>query len=84
MEAIMEVIVQMTASYPVLMTVLSVIGILRVINKPLFALLHAYVNVTETTKDNELLAKIEASSIYMGVAFILDWFGSVKLPAKAE
>jgi hypothetical protein len=65
--------------------VFAVIGTLRAVFKPLFALAEAFVKSTESTKDDEVLAGVKASSIYKIVAFLLDYLGSIKLPkAKAK
>lgn len=66
--------------HPLPMALLSVIGGLRLIMKPLFSLLQAITQATPSPRDNEMLAKVMDSKIYKGLAFVLDWFGSVKLP----
>jgi len=70
--------------YPILMTVFLVIGILRSINKPLFAFLNTLVKATPTLKDDEALVVVEQSKIYKAISFALDWTASVKLPVKKE
>ena len=70
------------AKFPVLASVLMVIGVLRLVNKPLFAFLRTVVDATPTPKDNEILVKIETSKAYKYVSFVLDYLGSVKLPQK--
>jgi hypothetical protein len=54
-------------------------GIFRAVLKPLFAMLHAYVDATPNLADNEALAKIEDSSILKGIYFVLDYLFSVKV-----
>jgi len=76
----MELIAMLIAKYPIMAQVFVVIGVMRAINKPLFALLKAYVDQTASTSDNELLNKIMSSKIYSYFQFILDWSTSVKLP----
>lgn len=78
----MEFIIQFASQYPFIATILMVIGVLRVINKPLFAFLNTVVVATPTPKDNEILKKIETSKAYQYISFVLDYLGSVKLPAK--
>lgn len=56
-----------------------VIGVLRVVNKPLFTLLREYVNVTPDPKDNEILDRVEKSKFYSAFLFALDWLASVKI-----
>lgn len=61
--------------------IVTVVGSLRLVNKPLFAALKAIVEFTYwTEKDNILLAKIESSKVYKGFVFVLDWLTSIKLP----
>lgn len=71
------------AKYPIMAQVFVVIGVMRAINKPLFALVQAYVDSTASKSDNELLAKIMGSSIYKYLCFLLDWSTSVKMPQAA-
>lgn len=68
--------------FPALTSVFLVIGVLRVINKPLFAFLRSYVQATPSTHDDSVLDGIEQSKIYSTISFILDWTASVKLPPK--
>lgn len=79
-----QAILALFSDHPVFMTVLSVVGALRLLNKPLFSLLHAVVEVTPTKSDNELLAKVEASKAYKWFVYLLDWFASVKVPQVTE
>lgn len=66
--------------FPILATVLGVMAIMRAVNKPLFALLHAYVDATATTTDNAELDKVETSKVYKAICFALDYAFSIKLP----
>lgn len=84
MEQVSAAIIAFMAQYPILIAVLSVIGVLRVVNKPLFSFLHVVTGATATTKDDEVLAKVEESKAYKVVTYILDWFGSVKIPTPAQ
>ena len=79
---ILELIIKLVTEYPNITTALLVIGILRVINKPLFSLLRIIVQSTKTTKDDEMLDKVEGSLAYKIFCFALDWFASFKLPLK--
>jgi len=80
----MELIAMLIAKYPIAAQVFMIMGVLRAINKPLFALLQSYVDATASKSDNELLAKIMASKVYKYLNFILDWSTSVKLPKADE
>ena len=70
----------MLSQYPHISTVLVVVGILRIINKPLFALLHVIVQSTKSEKDDQALEKVEKSIVYKIFLFLLDWFASFKIP----
>lgn len=78
-QVLMQLLAGFIAKYPIGASILLIVGVLRAVNKPLFALLHAFVDTTESKKDDELLAKAESSKLYKGVAFVLDWLGSIKL-----
>ena len=73
-------ILSLVAQYPVLASVLLVMGGLRIVVKPLMGILHELAIYTPTQKDDELLGKVEASSFYKGLVYVVDWFASVKLP----
>lgn len=78
-EALKEILKSLIEQYPVLSSALFGIGLLRAINKPLFALVRAYVEYTLTKKDDEILNKIEESKPYRVIVFLLDWFTSIKV-----
>lgn len=61
-----------------LLQAITIIGSLRVMIKPLRDLVHAYVNVTPSTKDNEKLSEIEKSKVYKGIMYFIDWFSSIR------
>ncbi len=65
--------------YPVAMTIISIMGMARLIIKPTMVYLHEVVLVTETKKDDEMLAKVEGSKVYKAILFVLDWFTSIKV-----
>jgi hypothetical protein len=75
-----EAILALMMKYPATASVLVVMGILRAIFKPLFSLLQAYVDATESKTDNEKLQKFKDSKIYKALAYLLDYAASVKLP----
>lgn len=82
MEEILAFILFFISKYPVFASILVVIGALRLINKPLFAIIRSVAEYTESPKDDELLNKVEGSKIYRGICFVLDYLGSIKLPKK--
>jgi len=74
------IIAGLAQKYPIIVAILSVIGFLRVIFKPLFTFLHAIADATKSTKDNAILASVEDSKVYKAVVFVLDYIASIKLP----
>lgn len=58
---------------------LSIIGLLRLIVKPIMELVKAITAFTPSTKDDSLVNKIIASPIYVKLLFVLDWLTSIKI-----
>ena len=65
-----------------LVSLLIIIGSLRVVLKPAFALLYAITSLTPDTKDEELVKKIESHKILKTLIFVLDWLASIKIGPK--
>lgn len=82
MDQIIVIFQSLADKYPVVVGILSVMGFLRAIFKPLFAFVRSIAAATETKKDDEFLDKVESSKVYSTISFILDWFASIKLPQK--
>lgn len=74
-----QLIMDLSAKFPFVMSALALMGAVRLLNKPIFAFLHAFVEVTPTEKDNQILGKVEESKFYKGLCFVLDYLFSVKL-----
>ena len=67
------------SKYPVISAVVFVMGGLRMLFKPLVAAIRAYVDYTPNPADNRALDKVEASTAFKAVLFVLDWFASIKI-----
>jgi hypothetical protein len=65
-----------------IVAVFLIVGSLRVVFKPAFALAYAIAAVTPGTKDDEAVKKAEESKIAKAIAFALDYIASIKLPPK--
>lgn len=65
--------------YPWLATVLIVIGACRVVAKPLMSLAHSFAEYTPTTKDDAIVARVEASWAWRAFCWLLDWTTSMKI-----
>jgi len=76
------ILVEMIAKYPVVMSIVVIVGSLRLLIKPVFEFLIKVADSTETQKDNELLQKVMNSKGYSVVVFLVDYLSSVKLPVK--
>lgn len=70
---------KLVEGYPVLASILVVVGMLRLIFKPVFSILRNVANATKSVKDNELLDKVERSKIFKAVLYALDYLGSIKI-----
>jgi len=59
--------------------VLSIVGLLRLVVKPIMEVVQAYVKWTDTPKDDSLVNHIIKSPIYTKFLFVLDWLTSIKI-----
>lgn len=77
-------IVTMAQKYTWLVTLLAIVGTLRLVFKPLVSAAHVFVQSTPSTSDDEALAKVEASRAFKVFAWLLNYLGSIKVgPQKA-
>lgn len=67
------------AKYPVIVTILTLMGFLRAVMKPLITAIHKYAESTETPVDNEWIAKVENSRALKFFLYGLDYLASVKV-----
>jgi len=72
-------IVDLAVKYPWIVTVVAIIGTLRLLVKPVIAAAHSYAEATNSPKAEALIEKIENSKALSTVFFALDWFGSFKV-----
>ena len=79
-----EFVIAAIEKYPVLVTIFAVIGVLRVINKPLFSFLRTFVSATQTTADDQLLDTAEKSKVYKAICYLLDLTASIKVPLEKK
>lgn len=71
------------AEYPIMFTIASIMGMVRLVIKPLMTILHSLAEATETTRDEEILKKIEENKAFKGFLFVLDYVFSLKLKKPA-
>lgn len=79
---IVSFIISLAGKYPLVVTIVSVIGVLRLIFKPVFTFLRAITDAIPGQADNKLVDDIEKSKVVEIIRFVLDLFASVKLPEK--
>jgi len=79
LDLLKNAILSLMTSYPGVGTLIFVVGMLRLVMKPVMALIDQVVTATPTPTDNEMWEKIKASSVFKALVFFIDWFGSIKL-----
>lgn len=70
----------MVQKYPLVSTILFVMGALRTVIKPFMVFYEKHVAETPETTDDEKLAGIKSAKWYKALSFVLDYTASVKLP----
>lgn len=78
LDSITAFLAGLVGNYPILMSIVFIVGALRVVMKPLVALLRAYVAYTPNAADDAALDAVEASSAWKTFLFVLDWVASIK------
>jgi len=61
-------------------TVLMIVGILRLIVKPVITIVEVVVSATPSKSDDEAFAKIQQGPVMKWVLYALDWLASIKAP----
>jgi hypothetical protein len=67
--------------YPIIATVIMIIGGLRLVFKPMISIARSVVEYTPSTSDNAALDKFEGGKFYKSMMYVLDLFASIK-PVK--
>ena len=67
------------ATHPWLVTIASIMGLLRMLFKPIVSAFESYVKSTPSVEDDALVQRVEASGPFKAFAWCLDWFGSIKV-----
>lgn len=76
-------IIGLAVDHPWIVSVLVLVGTLRILIKPLMTFARLAVGQTASAKDDAILDAVERSWIYTAFLFLLDWLASIKLPAKS-
>lgn len=77
-------IADLASRFPWAVTVIAVIGALRLLFKPVMLAIDYYVKSTASPRDDEWVAKFEAGPVYKWLAIALDFIASIKLPPAKE
>ena len=71
-------LLDLVSKYPVIASIIAVVGILRLVVKPLMSIARAVAANTVSPKDDAVLDKVEASGVWKGLLWVLDYIASVK------
>lgn len=74
-----ELILDLAGKFPWVLSVVTVIGVLRIVVKPLMSIAKAVAEATSSPSDNLWVEKVENSKIYKGFIYAIDWLASIKL-----
>lgn len=75
-----QLVAEMVMNYPNLMSVVVVLGVFRMVFKPIVTAVQAYVDATPSKIDDEKFEEIKKSSAYKSVSWLVDYLMSIKLP----
>jgi hypothetical protein len=70
--------------YGWVVAVFVVIATLRMINKPLFAIVEAVVSATPGKSDDKFVEDMKNHAVYKWISWVLDYLGSIKLPQSKK
>lgn len=65
--------------YPLLLTLISIMGVCSAIFKPTMSLLEAFVLATPSKTDDEELHKFQESKVYKTLVWLVDYIARVKI-----
>lgn len=82
MDAVSQAIISLLSQYPAFGSVIFLIGLLRLVFKPLMSIVQNVVESTPSKKDDDVWSKVQASSAFKALAWLIDFFGSIKVPTK--
>jgi hypothetical protein len=79
---IMGIATSLFSTHPAFASLLMVVGILRLVMKPLMVFIETLVIATPSKLDDDLYQKMIQSELYKAFVFMIDWLASIKLPKK--
>lgn len=77
-----QFLIELATKYQWFMIVCLVIGIFRMVFKPIMAIIESIVIYTPNPKDDIALAGFKNSKVYKAIIWIVDYLLSVKLPGQ--
>ncbi len=75
----MTFILGLAASYPIITTILAIMGVVRVVMKPVMSIIRMVVKATPSKADDKKLNEVERSWWWKAILYILDLLTSIKL-----
>jgi hypothetical protein len=81
-ETVLPWLLSMVNTHPYFVLLVTIMGTLRLLVKPVMTILQVVVKLTPYDKDDQWLAKVEGSKAYGAFLYFLDWFASVKVGTK--
>ena len=76
-------ILSLATKFPVLLTIISAVGMLRLILKPTFSYLHLVLGAVHATSLDKDVTIVEQSMPVKWLYYALDWIASVKIAAPS-
>ena len=80
LKLIEPLIVAYAGDHGITLQIITIMGSLRALMKPIVEICRIYVKYTPKIEDDSKLEKVINSKYYKMAAFVLDWGGSIKLP----
>ena len=75
----LETITLLVEKFPFIVPILSILGLVRLLMKPIMTVIDTYVAWTPSESDNKTWEGLKESKIFKGFSFVIDWLFSVKL-----
>lgn len=74
-----EILSSLIGGNGIALQVVSIVGLLRLVVKPLMEIVKAYVEFTPNKKDDSLVNHVIQSPLYNKFLFVIDWLTSIKI-----
>ena len=77
-----SLLIELATKYQWFMVICIVIGVFRMVFKPIMSIIDAVIAYTPTTTDDVAWAGIKENRIYKGFIWAVDYLLSIKLPGQ--